>query len=78
MSFLLLLLLLFHLFHNILRTYKKKLRHFQKQDSTFMQDKSLLRMLHRHIDILIYVFIIGGWLESRINGNNHQIKISQI
>ena len=43
-----------------------------------MQDKSLLRMLHRHIDILIYVFIIGGWLESRINGNNHQIKISQI
>ena len=29
-----------------------------------MQDKRLLRMLHKHIDILRYVFIIGGWLES--------------
>ena len=43
-----------------------------------MQDKRLLRMLHRHMDILKYVFIIGGWLESRINRNNHKIKISQI
>ena len=29
-----------------------------------MQDKRLLRMLHRHIDILRHVFTIGGWLES--------------
>ena len=56
---------LFHLFHNTLRrTYKTKLRHFQKQDSIFMQDKRFLQMLHRQIDILRYVFIIGGWLES--------------
>ena len=56
--------LLFHLFRNTLRTYKIKLRYFQKQDSTFMQDKRLLQMLHRHIDILRYIFIIDGWLES--------------
>ena len=47
-----------------LRTYKIKLRHFQKQYSTFMQDKRLLRMLHRHTDMLRYVFTIGDWLES--------------
>ena len=38
--------LLFHLVHNTLRTYKIKLRYFQKQDSTFMQDKRLLRRIH--------------------------------
>ena len=43
-----------------------------------MEDKRLIRMLHRHIDILRYVFIIGGWLESTIDRNNHKIKISQI
>ena len=55
--------LLFHLVHNTLRTYKIKLRYFQKQDSTFMQDKRLTTNV-QHIDILRYVFIIGGWLES--------------
>ena len=29
-----------------------------------MQEKRFLQMLHRQIDILRYVFIIGGWLES--------------
>ena len=39
-----------------------------------MQDKRLLRMLHKHIDILRYVFIIGGWLESWTNRNNQQYE----
>ena len=71
-------LLLCHFFHNTLRTYKIKLRHFQKQDSTFMQDKRLLWMLRIHLDILRYVFIIGGWFENWTNRTNHRIKISQM
>ena len=43
-----------------------------------MQDKHLLQMLHRQIDILRYIFIIGSWLESWTNRNNHKIKISKI
>ena len=43
-----------------------------------MRDKRLLRMLHRHIDILRYVFIIRSWLENWTNRNNQKIKISQI
>ena len=68
---------LFHLFHNTLKTYKIKSTLFQKQDSTFMQDKRLLRMLHRHLDILRYVFIIGGWLESCTHRNNLRLKLAK-
>ena len=42
-----------------------------------MQDQRLLWMLHRDIDILRYVFIIGGWLENWTNRNIIRLKLGK-